>query len=360
MTDQTTHLNLLDWEAVPMTAIELTAEQLQIAATQAQTCSDPGQQWQTYLVALAQIGLVEWLLERAPDLPLNQQPEGLSIGAYRVCPLLVEKILEPIGAVEFPASNADLWILIEVLEEQAQVQINGYLWQHQLPAPIRHQLASGEQPSNVWLPADLFIFDPDQLLLELRCLPGNPDFSPVTPTVAQPETRLAQPLISVGYWLGDRLDEMAQTLNWLLLPPLAPAAGFRSHPTALERITTELATQGLPIPSEARAGYHDFVLNSEALRLYAIVWAVPQAEPPSWRLRLVLLSASERALPLGLRLQIWDDSQLLADQSQTETTPEGCLYAEVEGGWQEGFYARITTANGLSLALPGFTFAVME
>lgn len=357
---QTTRLDLFDWEPLPITAIELTTEQLQIAATQAQTGSDPGQQWQTYLAALAQVGLVEWLLERAPDLPLNQQPAGLSIGAYRVCPLVVGETLESIVAVESPC-NADLWILIEVLEEQAQVQINGYLWQHQLPAQIKHQLSSSEQLSNLLLPKDLFTFDPDRLLLELRCLPVNSAAIPVIPTVAPSVAgKLSQPLINVGYWLGDRLDQMAQTLNWILLPPLAPAAGFRSHPTALERITTELANQGLPVPPEARAGYHDFILNSEALRLYAIVWTLPQADPPSWRLRLVLLSASEGALSPGLRLQVWDESQLLADQSQTETTLEGCLYAEVEGVWQEGFYARITTANGLSLSLPMFTCAAMD
>jgi len=51
---------------------------------------------------------------------------------------------------------------------------------------------------------------------------------------------LTQPVVHLGCWLWDELDELAQELSWVLLPNIAPASAMRSPTEEFEAIVNEL------------------------------------------------------------------------------------------------------------------------
>ena len=324
-------VDLPEWDILPTTSIELSDRQIEQALELTRTVTDPTQQWQAYLNTLARLGVLEWLAERAPDIAVrfpSANPAQLQVGEIPLHLLTTGSFTGP--TIDLPADAiaprhvAPLYVLIEVLEEQAQVRVCGYLRPAQFPLPAE-------------LPIAQFTLDPDALLLDLRC----PALIPSTPS--------PHPALNTALWLRDRLDALAQELAWVLLPPLTPA--LRSSISPFGTIAEALRARGRVLPPEARGAFRDFRLGTIDLCLWAIVWTLPDG----WQLLLILSPQNQATLPNGLLLRVADDTHILSEQI-TQSYSGTNLYEEVEGDFDESFYVTIVTPAGLSVTLPPFCF----
>lgn len=447
MLEQPTHFPaFLEWEAFTDQGIELSPDHITQAVQISQSIGYPRRRWQTYLQALAWLGLKQWLARSAPDLAVNDahcsilQPQyasllepvcHLQVGAFTLCLIATGSLTEPIvhlpkAVIELPPLMPHFYVLLQVLEELMEVQIYGYLRRDRL---LEQQQSAILQPTSHWTvatPVQWFNSDPSALLLELRCLePSAISFPVAVPpsllSVAQlqaklvdllpqlrspkclpeqvltweegatlltqpelvdwlyqaqqsdaqttidpepapvparlPSELITQPAINVGLWLQDQLDVLAQQVSWGLLPlqtALTPA--LRSRVEEVEMISAELEQQQVVIPPEGRGAYRDLGWQGQWLRLYAFTWILPASDAlPEWTLLLVLGTQSGGPLPTGVRFQVGDATQTLAEQVTTEAHQEAYLCVQVAGNWNEHFWGTIEL-NGTVLSLSPFAF----
>ena len=178
---------------------------------------------------------------------------------------------------------------------------------------------------------------------------------------------LTQRTVNVARWLQDQIDELAQGLSWVLMPPsFVPATvSMRSTPSLeavlpaaeFEEIIRQLAHTGMEIPTAARGAYQDIGLADIQARLYALTWPFLSPEnTPEWTLLLVLGPAPGSALPHGIRLRVSDQSGVLVQRTLNRNSMDNYLYVLIAGRWDEKFLATITLPNGTTLTLPPFAF----
>jgi len=332
------------------------------ASCQGQTADT---QWQIYLQALAWQGVQEWLQKRAPQLSahvpeLAETVSGwIQVGPFRV-QLVVTDALEnaevsvPESAITDPNKQAHFYVLVEVLEDIEQVTVGGYL-------RYDHLLGQGQLPLSdglCWLTVDWFEASGDRLLLELQALnpaaldlepaPGNPQSTPTLP----------QRVINTGLWLRDQLDQAAQELAWVLLPPpaMSLAIAMRSATSPLTQFSdmvSNLAEQQVPIPPDARAAYKGLLGPNYELYLYVITW---ELAPDEWSLLAVLAAPSGTVLPPQSGLQILEGTEPLVIQRAAHATDGGYLFAQVAGTQEEEFAIQVELPGQGAIALPPFRF----
>jgi hypothetical protein len=275
----------------------------------------------------------------------------------------------PMSVVSEPDYIPHLYVLIEVWEEQDCVKIYGYLRHDSL---IQQSISpSARESATVWLSLDWFDSNVDTLLLYLRCLNSDAILSdPILHTITQKpaannhssglvshSSTSHLSAINVGCWLRDRLDEVAQKLSWVLLPPLAVT--FREIHSSVEqfdKVTMALLKQGIAIPPQSRGAYQDLLGEGIALRLYAITWQDQSADLPEWSLLLILGAQPGDELPVGTRLIVEDELQQLDEQILKERQPEAFLFTRIIGTWDEQFRVAIALSNGEMIHLPPFRF----
>lgn len=423
-------LNHLDWEPISETGIELSAEQIDRAIEFAQPISDPDQQWQTYLHSLALIGFEQWLSERASDLELNAancalfQPQttallgsvcNLEVGEFKVGLIATGSLADtmvnvPRAMIDLPNYAPHFYVLVEVLEEQEQVRVQGYARADQLRA---YQLTP-QSDHTYSLPVDWFSLDADNLLLNLRCLEpsvipllavsqplnaaaeqvqrklteiqtqsterplnhsltweeivtvlahpawldpstqtANDLSANVQPDVGSSSPSVVQNILNVATWFQGQLDEFAEQLAWVLLPPAMQPVALRSAVAEWDLLIDNLMQSGLNIPETAARAYRDFEWEGNRFRLHAITWELPSIEP-EWVLLLVLGGQPNTRLPMGSRLQVRDESQILVEQELTDAD-RMYLYAQVVGHQDEQFWVSIGSQFAM-FSLPPFAF----
>lgn len=183
-------IDLFDLESLTDEGIELSDQQIDRAVQLSQPIPHPNQQWQTYLNGLALVGFEQWIEEWASDLSVDEsncsifQPAyanlinavcHLQIGRFDLC--LIAIPLERGSTVDLPKAIFDLpqfvpdvYVLVEIQEEQMQVQLYGYLRHDQL---LAHRQMSPLAADSSWtyaVPLQWFNADPTTLLVELRHL----------------------------------------------------------------------------------------------------------------------------------------------------------------------------------------------
>jgi hypothetical protein len=385
-------------------SVALTPEQIDWAVDLSQHAATEAEQWQTYLNTLALQGVQEWLHKRSPELSLksnwlpgfirppihssqashlSQFVSRLEIGDFKLYLVTSDCIDDPMVAVpqaivEQRSFEPDLYMLVEVLEELAQVRITGYLPQSQLNG----QLSSLQtEDQSVLLPLSEFIPDSDKLLLHLRCAnpthfhdssavtpssgsaPLNSLTSPIFPPIPSPSStpsNFSTAALNAGLWLRNQLDRVAEEFSWILLPPLNLSGAMmslrsgRSPIEDLDNVVMELRRDcAVEIAPDARAAYRDLYVDAVAVRLYALTWDVPAPTEPEWSLLLVLGAQPGTQLPHGISLTIQDDTQILTQETLQQAP---YLYAQVIGTWNEQFRITLALPNGASLTLPPFAF----
>ncbi|MGJ3249126.1 MAG: DUF1822 family protein [Elainellaceae cyanobacterium] len=326
----------------------------------------------------------------------------------------------PRAAVELPPFVAHHYVLVEILEEQEHIRIRGYLRYDQWNTRFAQARLVPDSEWTYSVPLSWFSLEPNTLLLELRnleasviCLPTvipqpsvsleavqrklsqcvpqlqagislaslltwdeavhvlmNPSLADwlaqVRQTPVNEQTRLnlqeriqtlSQAAVNAGLWLRNQLDEMAQALNWQLLPAIAPV-GLRSPVTeGFESVLTEITHHGLVIPYHARGAYRDLRWSDISLRLHAMTWSLlEESGTQEWILLLILGAPFGKTLPRDVTLSIRDDTQILVEQALTDSDTDEYLYAQVMGNWNERFWVTVSMGNGTVIALPPFAF----
>ena len=310
MTDENMDNNLLLYfESFSETVIELSSAQIERAVELSDRILDPERQWRTYLNSLALFGFETWIEERDNSLTFNSDNcsvmypsyasyiDGvfdLTIGEYKICLLtngvaIDEFISVNRALIELPEYAAHFYVLVEVVEERAEVRVDRFINYEQL---IERKQATHLSVDPDWtyeIPLAWFNPQPDDLLLHLRCLEPNTITLPaevttnsdrsqlesllpqlqsgealyrvltwsqaavilsdrslldwlyklqttqpsITDSLAALRDRLSsnvakitQTAVNVKAWLSDEIDELARELSWTLLP-IPAASGLR-------------------------------------------------------------------------------------------------------------------------------------
>lgn len=438
-----------DWTVLPLDTVTLSNADIENAVQVSQAISKPDRQWQIYRHALALSGFKQWLRSRSPRFPLHAetcslyQPAiaslvesvcQLSVNNMKVCLLALGCLDDPIlsiprAVLDLSDYAAQIYILVDVLEEHQQVQVVGYGTHSQLmsqiiernPTSWTYDIAKATfttdvdslllilerlDPNSVPLPQAVGVEtnaiailsqrlnqlwprlrDPEfpledvlswqEAAIILQCveqqnwlyqlqmgrepLPLRPVFEDKYQSSAQNiESIAAQPLapsiVNAGQWLQNQLGQIAQDLEWVLMPSLS--LGFRGLRSAslvdnFETVVASLNADGIAISPHAQGAYKDIVQNELTLRLYAIIWPLDKNE---WVLLLILGTTPGTPAPMGMRLTVYDQSQCLADRQLSATSSDGYLYAQVVGDRQECFWVVIDNGSGHPIALAPFSF----
>jgi Protein of unknown function (DUF1822) len=382
-------------ERSPTDAIILSPAQIDQARSLSQRATDDDKRWSVYLNALAWIGFRQWLQHRAPEITLNSESSSilqpsiadattatcnLFANEFKLCLIGMESILDddiaiPRAALDYPDLMAHFYVPMQVDEEQGQVVIFGFL---------RYDLLSQQRRSSPWaiapdgtyrLPLTWFEPDINRLLLQLSCLDPAALPLPVhaaraphsTVDLASLHQILVEPVVNVGTWLQQQWDELAQTVGWMVLPPLELAAEMRSTPRTLgmrspvaefNAILMDLERGGMSIPPESQAAYREVNLSDHPLRLYAVTGAVmPANQPPEWFLLIILKTQDGTDLPPQLCLQINDFNDFRVEQISSPQAPADYLYTRVVGTLEEQFLVTLSLPDDTALTLPPFAFS---
>ncbi len=379
----------LDWEQLSATGIDLLPEQIDRAIQLSQQVAiaapiDESQdiEWQSYLNALALFGVEQWLEEWAPELALNTsqcslfQPNihqyhnavtHIQVGRFDLCLIVTIDRYHPTIAIPKIIFNttsqaAQFYVLVEILEEQMQAMVYGYLPHKQMLLQCDRLGSRSVNENDYAIPLNGFNLEPTDLLLNLRCLAPVMALvtSPIVPQILAPQPPiLGEPeRVNVAVWLGDRLDEAALALSWVLMPAFAMAGGLRFPlRETLPTIGNLFTNLEIAIPPEARGAYQDLQVGTVAVRLYVVTWVLSLPDDrQGWTLLTVLSGQSGRSLPLGIQLQIRDSVNILETQVLQTELPDAALYAQVGGEWNETFSVSIQLATGETFTLSPFTF----
>lgn len=223
---------LLDFAPVTEAEITLTEEQIAQAVQISQSIINPQQQWQTYLNALALFGFTDWLGERDSNLNVNSNNCSLAqahyasyidgvfnleVGEFRVCLLtdgvaMDELITFPRAILELPQYTAHLYVLVNVIEERAEIAIDSFITYTDLQVRIQESNLAADADWTYEVPLTWFNSSSDDLLLYLRCL----DSQSITLPQASSEndSDSAQELIDKANLLQDPKTELSSVLTW--------------------------------------------------------------------------------------------------------------------------------------------------
>lgn len=339
-------IELLDFDSLDSSAIELTPQQLQQA-------SSMGGSWMHYLETLAQFGLDAWFEEQ--NLRVSREAGNRWVtNGFQVQGLMVSASEE--GWVGVPQSipAAHFYVLTQVAEEQGQVKVSGFIRSEQFQSLIQScEVFGGEYE----LPIDAFDPNPQTLLLALRC--ADPSVIAIPTEGVSAVARLGDRAVNLRNWLqgqftqgldavsGAVSDAVSDALNWTPLQPI----GVRSE---LPQILQSLARQGIRLADNAMGASQVITVAQIPLRLYVVTGGVLNNE---WEMLVVLESATSEPMPTGMTLRLSDDREILVEQRfDPQVTTDRSIFAEVVSGLDESVLVEIVLPNGAVHALPRFVY----
>ncbi|NET60525.1 MAG: DUF1822 family protein, partial [Symploca sp. SIO2E6] len=179
---------MLDFYVLQGEIVPLESEYYTQAIAISDRVLEPDRQWQAYLNVLALRSFTEWLAERAGEMKVNEvvcsalHPEStpipevvanLQVDEFQVCLIATESLIDnlvriPKEAIELPEFAAHFYVIMEVIEEEQQASIRGFLRYKQLTN--LEAFCRLEAESGTWiyeLPLDWLNFDTNNLLLGL-------------------------------------------------------------------------------------------------------------------------------------------------------------------------------------------------
>lgn len=132
-------VNSTDIRLLLSEVIWLELEDFDHAIDNSKLVNSEAQQWQTYLNTLAMIGCEKWLSTRIPpqkvvtqEMNVLEEIYNLEVGEFKICPIAIEHVLDeviniPRTVIEKSELAVHFYVVVEVLEEEEQVIIRGFL-----------------------------------------------------------------------------------------------------------------------------------------------------------------------------------------------------------------------------------------
>jgi hypothetical protein len=224
-------------------SIWLEAEHFQEAKKISAIANNEADKWQSYLNALALIGFEEWLSTRISQQPIKRDSNisYLKVGEFKVCLIATENILDEevklaVDIIQRPELAAHFYVLLEVLEEQEEVIIRGFLRYDEL---VSYTIKIQSRDGFYRLPLEQFDPEPNHLLFYSRFLEPTAIPLPVaTKTKAEENlvvVSLQETTTKLSQWLQGVIDESWQAIDTLLNPEMNLAFSTRSVEVATKR-----------------------------------------------------------------------------------------------------------------------------
>ncbi len=226
------HINSTDLRLLLPEVILLEAENFYQAKEMSKQAISEAQQWQTYLNHLAVIGFEKWFSERMPKQVIHRYSNTmdtvthLNIGDFKVCLIPTEHLLDevvnvPQDTIFTSDFSAHFYVLTEVLEEQEQVIIKGFLRYDQL-MDYCTQVNSHPLQECYQIPLSLFDTEPNHLLFYSDLF--TPSSIPLPSGMSQTKTSeqligyVKETTTKLSQWLEGFFEE-----GWLALDALINA-----------------------------------------------------------------------------------------------------------------------------------------
>ncbi|MEA5593194.1 DUF1822 family protein [Rivularia sp. UHCC 0363] len=198
--------------------------------------------WQTYLNTLALLALEVWLGERLPDKVILRDTNSiatagnLKVDEYKFCAIATENLLSEIVAIPQlianPVDSAHFYVLIEVLEEQEEVVIRGFL-PHKKLIEVKSSLELPISDGCYQVPLSLFDVEPNHLLLYQRYVEASEFAVPVAENqVTQVSENISNLLhlttTKLSQWFQGVVNEGWQVIDSMSNPELSLAFSTRN------------------------------------------------------------------------------------------------------------------------------------
>ena len=305
---QSTNLRLL----LPET-IWLEPEHFDQAKQIHNSLSEEPQQWQAYLNALALLGFEAWLREQLQDRVIERGVNAfdsasyLHMGEFKLCLLTTEHVLDDV--VHIPQSTlqaehaAHFYVVLEVLEEEEQVLIRGFLRYDELIAHFNQTQVLAQEEKLCLLPLSSWDAEINHLVHCVRYLDASAFSLPSLSTqptevtaVQETTTREDLPTFTtrLSQWLQSALDEGWQTLDTLINPEASLAFNLRHLSASVKG--GKLINFGVQLGNQA----------------VALLVTVTEAEDEKIRVGIqVLPTGGESFLPPNLKLTLLSGSGII-------------------------------------------------
>ncbi|MFQ4144879.1 DUF1822 family protein [Chlorogloeopsis sp. ULAP02] len=218
--------------------------------TSSQQTTNASNSWQVYLNTLALLAFEVWLRDRLPeqvvsvDISAIATAGNLKVGEYKFCAFATENLLDeivniPQELIEQPQLAAHFYVLLEVLEEEEEVVIRGFLPYKKL-VEMKSNLELPVSDGYYQLPLSFFDIEPNHLLLYHRYVQASEFSVPVADTqVTQVSENLSKSLhlttIKLSQWLQGVIDEGWQIIDSLSNPELSLAFSTRNIEQGAQR-----------------------------------------------------------------------------------------------------------------------------
>lgn len=192
---------------------------------------DEAHQWQTYLNALGLLGFEQWLKERIQKQPVTRDTNtiqavgNLNVGDFKLSVIATEHLLDevvniPQDAIDKSEMAAHFYVVLEVLEEEEQVIIRGFMRYDQL-INYRNSFNLQIRDGCYKLPLEEFDTEPNHLLYYSRYLEPTAIPLPIVSNKRVEENLqryLKQTRTVLSHWLQDICDESWLSFDTLISP----------------------------------------------------------------------------------------------------------------------------------------------
>jgi hypothetical protein len=265
-------------------------------------------QWQTHLNALALLGFEKWLNDRIPEQAVYRDATGivnvcyLKFGEFKLCLIASEGLLDevinvPQDAIASPELAAHFYVVLEVLEEQGQVIIKGFLRYDQVVNYRSRDNLQLLRDGCYKLPLSALDTEPNHLLFYCRFL--EPTAIPLCGSAersAMPSLRyLKETRTKLSQWLQGVFNEGWLAIDALVNPQANLALSTRNIQVSVKG--GKLIDLGMQLGSQTAALLVDVTEETEN-KLGVLVQLHPTGRekylPPN--LKLTLLSKAGKKL----------------------------------------------------------------
>ncbi len=192
-------------------------------------------QWQIYLNALAQIGFQRYLKERNPNITINQDNPSkafdnicyLIINGFSFCLIILDNLVEqfvsiPTQLITSSQKTAQFYVLLEVLEEEQQLNIHGFLRYDELFKYSQKPDLKSLSEDSYQVPLSLFDTELNNLLLYARFLspsaiklPVAVTSNTVTEALTEVKNKVDKVLVDLSKWWTGIFEEGWQSTEFI-------------------------------------------------------------------------------------------------------------------------------------------------
>ena len=177
--------NFRDWV---LESVYLEPEHYEQAISVSKTVTGTDEQWQMYLNTLALLGFEQWLIDRQISIDYKQatlwKPQynqvikavcNISLANFKGCLIATENLIDgvaiiPKAALDLSAFAAHFYVLIEVLEEQEEIIIRGFIRADKLADYRQQKELINVDEWNYEIPLYWFDEEPNHLLSDIHSL----------------------------------------------------------------------------------------------------------------------------------------------------------------------------------------------